>query len=63
VLAEVEDEGPGFDPAAVPDPTDPEYLERPCGRGLLLMHHYLTWLCYLGSGNLVTLCKRRPGPV
>ena len=63
VLAEVEDEGPGFDPADGPDPTDPEHLERPCGRGLLLMHHYLTWLCYLGSGNLVTLCKRRPGPV
>jgi serine/threonine-protein kinase RsbW len=63
VLAEVEDEGPGFDPADVPDPTDPEHLERPCGRGLLLMHHYLTWLCYRGSGNHVTLCKQRLAPV
>jgi serine/threonine-protein kinase RsbW len=63
VLAEVEDEGPGFDPADVPDPTDPEHLERPCGRGLLLMRHYLTWLCYRGGGNRVTLCKQRLAPV
>ena len=63
VLAEVEDEGPGFDPADVPDPTDPEHLERPCGRGLLLMRHYLTWLCYRGGGNHVTLCKQRLAPV
>jgi serine/threonine-protein kinase RsbW len=60
VLAEVEDEGEGFDPAAVPDPTDPENLCKPGGRGLLLMRHYTTWLRYHGCGNRVTFCKRRP---
>ena len=33
----IRDEGPGFDPASIPNPTDPEYLERPSGRGMLLM--------------------------
>ena len=59
VLAEVEDQGPGFDPEAVPDPLAPENLEKPCGRGLLLMRHYLTEVRYHGRGNVVTLRKRR----
>ena len=61
VLAEVEDEGPGFDPARVPDPRLPENLDRPGGRGLLLMRHYLSWVRFSGRGNRVTLCKR-PSP-
>jgi serine/threonine-protein kinase RsbW len=59
VLAEVEDEGRGFDPHAVPDPRDAENLERSCGRGLFLMRAYMTWIRYNASGNCVTLCKRR----
>jgi serine/threonine-protein kinase RsbW len=58
LLADVEDEGPGFDPDAVPDPTLPENRDRPGGRGLLLMRHYMTWVRYRGRGNRVTLCKR-----
>lgn len=60
VFAEVEDEGPGFDPSEVADPTDPENVQRPCGRGLLLMRHYATWLHYHGRGNRLSLCKYRP---
>jgi serine/threonine-protein kinase RsbW len=59
VLAEVEDEGPGFDPTAVVSPLSPEGLERPSGRGLLLMYHYLSSVSYNERGNIVTLCKRR----
>ena len=59
VLAEVQDEGAGFDPAAVPDPTAPENRERPGGRGLLLMRAYATAVRYNDAGNCVTLCKRR----
>jgi serine/threonine-protein kinase RsbW len=59
VLAEVEDEGAGFDPMSVPDPTAAENLDKPSGRGLLLMRHYMSWLCFHGRGNRVTLCKRR----
>jgi serine/threonine-protein kinase RsbW len=62
VLAEVEDQGDGFNPAEVPDPLDPDNLERSCGRGLLLMHSYMTWVRYNPSGNCVSLCLRRPAP-
>ena len=55
-LLEVEDQGPGFDPARVPDATAPENLARPCGRGLLLMRHYAAWVRHNRTGNCVTLC-------
>jgi serine/threonine-protein kinase RsbW len=57
----VRDEGPGFDPAAVPDPTRPENRERPDGRGLLLMRHYMSWVQFLGPGNELLMWKRRGG--
>ena len=59
LLAEVEDEGPGFDPRLVPDPTLSENLDRPGGRGLLLMRHYMSWVRFSRRGNRVTLCKYR----
>jgi serine/threonine-protein kinase RsbW len=59
LLVEVEDEGPGFDPGRVPDPTAPENLDRPGGRGLLLMRHFMTWVRFSPRGNRVTLCKYR----
>jgi len=59
VLIDVEDEGPGFDPADVADPCEPENLERSCGRGLLLIRHYMTWVRYNSRGNRVILCKCR----
>jgi serine/threonine-protein kinase RsbW len=58
LVAEVEDEGPGFDPDGVPDPTAPENLEKTSGRGLLMMRHFMTWVRFSGRGNRVTLCKR-----
>jgi serine/threonine-protein kinase RsbW len=58
-LAEVEDEGPGFDPEAVPDPLAEENRLSDHGRGLLLMRHYMTCVRYNATGNRVTLCKRR----
>ena len=57
VLLEVEDQGAGFDPAQVPDPTDPESLERPSGRGLLLIQFSMSWVGYNERGNCVTFCK------
>lgn len=58
-VTDVEDQGPGFDPTSVPDPTAPENLERPSGRGLLLMRHFTTWVRFHDRGNRVTLCKCR----
>jgi len=57
---EIRDEGPGFDPEDVPDPTDVENLERPCGRGLLMMRHYMTVVQYNASGNAVYMQRCFP---
>lgn len=59
VLVEIEDEGPGFDPKDVPDPTSEENLERPGGRGIMLMRAFMTSVEYNDSGNLVRLEKLR----
>jgi serine/threonine-protein kinase RsbW len=59
-VVEVEDQGPGFDPALVPDPLAPENLAKPSGRGLLLMRAYTSCI-FNGRGNRVMLCQRRSG--
>jgi serine/threonine-protein kinase RsbW len=41
VTIRVEDEGEGFDPADIPDPTDPENLLRPSGRGIFYMRQFM----------------------
>jgi serine/threonine-protein kinase RsbW len=58
---QITDEGPGFDPVDVPDPTAPENIERPCGRGLLLMRHYMTEVAYHDRGRTVRMSKVRNG--
>jgi anti-sigma regulatory factor (Ser/Thr protein kinase) len=57
----IADEGPGFDPQAIPDPTDPDNLAKPYGRGLLLMRTFMTDVRYNAKGNEVTLVKRCAG--
>jgi serine/threonine-protein kinase RsbW len=61
IVTEIEDQGPGFNPQLVPDPLAPENLERPGGRGVFLMRHYMTSVQYNERGNRVTLCKSRGG--
>jgi CheY-like chemotaxis protein len=56
----VRDDGPGFNPCALPDPTDPANLERVTGRGVLLMRSFMDEISYNSTGNEVTLTKRRP---
>ena len=53
------DEGCGFRPEVVPDPTLDENLEKPNGRGLMLMHAYMSEVRHNDTGNCVTLIKRR----
>ncbi len=55
----IHDQGPGFDVSKLPDPTDPEFLERPSGRGVLLMRTFMDEVRYNPTGNRVTLVKRR----
>jgi len=54
---EIEDEGKGFDLAAVPDPTDPDNLESPCGRGIMLMQSFMSRVEFNEVGNRVVLEK------
>lgn len=53
------DQGKGFRPEELPDPTADEFLERPHGRGVMLMRAYMTEVSFNESGNCVTLVKRR----
>lgn len=54
----IRDEGPGFDPHALPDPTDPDNLDKVSGRGLLLMRTFMDEVNFNERGNEVTMVKR-----
>ncbi|MCK4340691.1 MAG: ATP-binding protein [Phycisphaerae bacterium] len=56
----VRDEGNGFVPDKVPDPTTDENLERPCGRGIMLMSAYMTKLRFSEDGNEIWMLKENP---
>jgi len=56
----VTDEGSGFDPAAVLDPTLPENRNRSHGRGLFLLRRLADDVSYNERGNAVTLTIRSP---
>ena len=55
----IEDEGSGFDLSAVPDPTAEENLDKPGGRGIMLMRSFMNRVEYNDIGNRVTLEKVR----
>lgn len=59
LMITIADEGEGFDPADVPDPTDEDNLEIPSGRGLMLMHSFMDTVEYNDKGNQVTMKKAR----
>ncbi|MCS7303972.1 MAG: ATP-binding protein [Thermoguttaceae bacterium] len=58
----IQDEGPGFDPSKLPDPTDPANLEKLTGRGILLMRTFMDEVQFSPKGNQVTMIKRRNCP-
>ena len=58
---EVRDQGEGFDPARVPDPTDAENLLKTSGRGIFLMRTFMDeieWLNRPDGGTTVRMKKR-----
>ena len=55
----ITDEGAGYQVEEVPDPLADENLERPCGRGLFLMRHYMTEVIVHPPGNRLTMSKIR----
>jgi CheY-like chemotaxis protein len=54
----VRDEGPGFDPTRLGDPTDPANLEKVSGRGLLLIRTFMDEVHHNEDGNQITMVKR-----
>lgn len=56
------DEGPGFDPRILPDPSEPGNLDRISGRGITLMRSLMDKVVYNPIGNEVTLIRRRQTP-
>jgi serine/threonine-protein kinase RsbW len=57
---EVEDQGPGFDPRLIPDPTDEDNLEIPSGRGVMLIKAYMTEVEYVKPGNKLRMALVKP---
>ena len=58
----IEDQGEGFLVQDVPDPTDEENLDKPGGRGIMLMRSFMSVVEYNESGNRLTLEKRTDDP-
>ncbi len=58
VVYVVRDQGPGFDRSLLPDPTDLANLERPSGRGLLLIRTFMDEVHFNEAGNEITVVKR-----
>lgn len=55
VRIHVADDGAGFDPKVVPDPTLPENIEREDGRGLFVLRHLVDNVTINDKGNAVCL--------
>lgn len=56
----IRDEGPGFDPSDVSDPTNRANLDKPHGRGLFLIRAFMDQVEFNGHGNEIVLTKRMP---
>ncbi len=56
---EIADEGLGFDPNSVPDPTRPENVDIPSGRGIMLMRVYMSEVVFTAPGNRVRMRYER----
>jgi anti-sigma regulatory factor (Ser/Thr protein kinase) len=56
----VTDEGPGFDPSAVPEPIRPEQIDEAGGRGLYLIRKLVDAVQFNEQGNSICMILRRP---
>jgi len=59
VYVEIEDQGPGYVPGDVPDPTLDENIERASGRGLMLIKSFMNRVEFNEKGNCIMLEKLR----
>lgn len=65
VLIRVRDEGPGFDPASVPDPLAPENLLKGSGRGIFLIRSFMDEMTLqrAAEGGMEMVMLKRAGPI
>lgn len=61
VSVDVRDEGAGFDPSALPDPTHADNVGKPSGRGVFLMKRLMDKVEYYDGGSGVRMVKSRKG--
>ncbi len=54
----IEDQGDGFKLEEVPDPTDDDNLDKPGGRGIMLIRSFMNGFAYNEKGNRVTMSKK-----
>ena len=62
ICVEIEDEGGGFAKTDVADPTAPENISKPGGRGLMMMRHHMSSVEYNDAGNQVTMRRQFGAP-
>ena len=58
---EVRDQGEGFDPTSIPDPTDPANILKTSGRGIFLMRTFMDevqWSMRPEGGTTVRMTKK-----
>ena len=59
VCIQISDEGPGFDPTKIEDPTTDDNVQRIGGRGLFLIKAFMSHVSHNGCGNQITMTKLR----
>ena len=62
ICVQISDDGQGFDPHAVPDPTSQQNLNKVSGRGLFLIRSFMDQVAHNVSGNQITMTKIRKDP-
>jgi serine/threonine-protein kinase RsbW len=59
IYVRIEDEGSGFNPNTIPDPTDPEHIMIASGRGVLLIKNFVSRIQWNEKGNVLEFEKER----
>lgn len=56
----ITDQGPGYNPSAIPDPTLDENIEKTSGRGLMLIRSFMTEVRHELDGRRLVMVYRQP---